>query len=559
MTGLLVTSLAALALAASASERVSAVPASALLAVSPVSTLTMPAEQPRGIAIDRSGTVYVTGYGGGVGTRAFVFEPGATTTTSTLTGLQSPWDVAIQPTTGEVYVSNYWRDTVSVFRPGEASPTRTLIGVRAPVGLAFDLNGNLLVSSYVENNVAVFEAGHFTPSRVIPTVAEPGGIAVDPLSNYLYVTSPNTGEVAVYDLTNGQSVPGLWLSGLGMPWDLDLQLSTGVFFVSEYQSGRVSAYVRGTTTADGDRSLTGVSGPMGVAVSPRDGAVYVSDARDIVLVYPPLTSAVTVVEPIGGPVTGGTAVTIQGENLGAVTAVTFNGVEAELTGPALPGSVQVESPAMPAAGPVTIAVTWGARTAGKDGAFTYHPVAPGPAMDVSAAPGDERATVAWAEPAFTGGVPVSGYNVTAAPGSAACATTSTSCTITGLANGTEYTFVVTTTNRASLTSESAPSNPVTPAPTPPPFTAEAPPAPPVVAPPPATISSPTVAVSVKAVSGTSKLHIDVNPNKGKGHWTFTVQRKAKNGSWGPYQKTYKTLGRRRRPARSTCPRAPTGS
>ena len=165
-------------------------------------------------------------------------------------------------------------------------------------------------------------------------------------------------------------------------------------------------------------------------------------------------------------------------------------------------------------------------------------------MDVSAAPGDERATVAWAEPAFTGGVPVSGYNVTAAPGAAPCATTSTSCTITGLANGTEYTFVVATTNRASLTSESAPSNPVT---RPPPLRRSRrwlhrPPL--LSRPPPATISPPTVAVSVKAVSGRSKLHIDVNPNKGKGHWTFTVQRKAKNGSWGPYQKTYKTLGRR---------------
>jgi hypothetical protein len=59
------------------------------------------------------------------------------------------------------------------------------------------------------------------------------------------------------------------------------------------------------------------------------------------------------------------------------------------------------------------------------------------------------------------------------------------------------------------------------------------PTPPVVQP------SPTV--KVKAVSGRSKLKVDVNPNMGRKYWTFQVQRKNADGTWKPL-KTYKTYG-----------------
>jgi hypothetical protein len=57
--------------------------------------------------------------------------------------------------------------------------------------------------------------------------------------------------------------------------------------------------------------------------------------------------------------------------------------------------------------------------------------------------------------------------------------------------------------------------------------------------PPVVLPSPTV--KVKAVSGRSKLKVDVNPNMGRKYWTFQVQRKKADGSWKPL-KTYRTLG-----------------
>jgi hypothetical protein len=64
------------------------------------------------------------------------------------------------------------------------------------------------------------------------------------------------------------------------------------------------------------------------------------------------------------------------------------------------------------------------------------------------------------------------------------------------------------------------------------------PTPPQVIP---TPSLPTPTVKFKAVSGGSKIKVDVNPNMGRKYWTFQVQRKNTDGSWIAL-KTYKTQG-----------------
>lgn len=68
--------------------------------------------------------------------------------------------------------------------------------------------------------------------------------------------------------------------------------------------------------------------------------------------------------------------------------------------------------------------------------------------------GDQSATITIVAP--TTGGPVDSYTVTANPGGATCVVTSpaTSCTITGLTNGTDYTFTATATNAAG-TSEAS--------------------------------------------------------------------------------------------------------
>jgi LPXTG-motif cell wall-anchored protein len=72
---------------------------------------------------------------------------------------------------------------------------------------------------------------------------------------------------------------------------------------------------------------------------------------------------------------------------------------------------------------------------------------PQPPSNVTATPGDAKATISWSAPTNTGGSPITGYSATASPGGKSCTTmTATSCTISGLTNGTTYSVSVTASN-----------------------------------------------------------------------------------------------------------------
>ena len=89
---------------------------------------------------------------------------------------------------------------------------------------------------------------------------------------------------------------------------------------------------------------------------------------------------------------------------------------------------------------------------------------------VTAVQGDASATVSWAAPANTGGSPITSYTVTPSAGSTALTPVTVSGTppattlnVTGLTNGTTYTFTVRATNAAGDSALSEGSAPVTPA------------------------------------------------------------------------------------------------
>ena len=96
-----------------------------------------------------------------------------------------------------------------------------------------------------------------------------------------------------------------------------------------------------------------------------------------------------------------------------------------------------------------------------DGSLVTLADVPGAPSDVRAFPGDHQAIVSWTAPASDGGRPITEYMVTSDPGSVIATTASTSATVTGLTQNTEYTFTVTATNAAGTSASSEASPPVT--------------------------------------------------------------------------------------------------
>ncbi|MCS6237038.1 tandem-95 repeat protein [Shewanella baltica] len=94
--------------------------------------------------------------------------------------------------------------------------------------------------------------------------------------------------------------------------------------------------------------------------------------------------------------------------------------------------------------------------------FTVNAVVPGVPTIGTASAADSQASVSFTAPIFNGGSSITGYTVTSSPGGFNASGAASPITVTGLANGSPYTFSVVATNAIGSSSASVASNSVTP-------------------------------------------------------------------------------------------------
>jgi hypothetical protein len=183
----------------------------------------------------------------------------------------------------------------------------------------------------------------------------------------------------------------------------------------------------------------------------------------------------------------------------------------------------------------------------------YTSGAPTRPVNLTATPAIDSMALAWEQPVDPGTSPITKYVVTAKrlddhTTVVPVDVVGTSYTMTGLAGGRAYDFSAVAVN---ATGASAPTTVMAiPIEKPPPTPVAPPATTPVTTQPPAAstpVATPVqvgkaVTVKARAVSGKSKIKVDVNPNLGKGYWKFQFEKQVGPDSWRLLSKVYKTQG-----------------
>ena len=141
---------------------------------------------------------------------AVVAGPSNTVLLGIPTGTES-WGVAFVPSDGDVYVTNFGNDTISIISPPDTIP-KTF----SEKGLAAGTNWTITTSSFVESewNLYWLQETSLTP-RI--TLYEPNGSTDYSVRSAGYVASPSTGEVNVIGIPTTVAINFSTSSGVSNP------------------------------------------------------------------------------------------------------------------------------------------------------------------------------------------------------------------------------------------------------------------------------------------------------------------------------------------------------
>lgn len=213
------------------------------------------------------GTVWVTDEGFG---RVVVYQP-ATGVTTSIPGFDRPRAVAVDPFDGTGWICDVGTDLVYHFRPQGDAASIPIAPLEQPVDVAVDpVDGSVWVCELVGDRVGRFDASGQLWRR---TVADPSRVAVDSTTREGWVTSYSNGTVTHLSPT-GQ--PLGTLTGFVSPLGVAVDPRRGRIWIADPGAGRVIALRRDESE---EFRLTGLqdAGELGVDLVTGDAWVVLGD------------------------------------------------------------------------------------------------------------------------------------------------------------------------------------------------------------------------------------------------------------------------------------------
>jgi len=327
---------------------------------------------------------------------------------------------AIHPAGTKVYIPDATGNRLVVARGSDGAATGETIAVGdEPIKVLFSPSGaRAYALNRASSTVSIIDV---VTDRVLGSTAAPGAvdIALRPDGTTLYILTGDGTTAGIRVLaTAGDGTTSAPLSLTDPPTSAShIAATNSTLVIADDTANRL-----GTVSVDGGPltySLALAALPTALTVSHDGATAYVATAA------PAVVTMAIATQNLGSAVTASGAVgSLSSGPTGLVYAAETSRVRVYTSAGAATGT-QLDV-AVAAAAICTSTAT-----------------VPSAPQAVTGTRGDSAMAVAWTAPAATGGAPITSYEVTASPGGATCtASDATTCTVTGLRNGTGYSFTV---------------------------------------------------------------------------------------------------------------------
>jgi streptogramin lyase len=239
---------------------------------------------PSGVAVDRSGNVYISDYGNNRVLKETLADGSYTQSVVAGSGLYDPFGVAVNGS-GNVYIADYINNRVLKETLADGSYTQSVVagsGLAGPECVAVDGSGNVYITDNRNNRVLkeTLADGSYTQSVVVSGLNDPTGVAVDGSGNVFIADS---GNYAVHkyvpngsaDYTRGSDVAN-GANGLNVPFGVAVDGGGNVYIADTFNS-RVLKETLADDSYTQSVVVSGLNNPFGVAVD-GSGNVYIADS-----------------------------------------------------------------------------------------------------------------------------------------------------------------------------------------------------------------------------------------------------------------------------------------